>query len=175
MHDGIAWARSVAVIALCAAAVVIDLRTRRIPNALTFGAAILALAVNGIIGGVRGAAFSVLGWLVGAAIFYPFFALGGMGAGVVKLLASIGAWLGPVAALWTGIYGAIAGGVLAVLVAVRHRYLGTAVSNLGLLISSWRTSGVRSVPQLTLEHGRGPRLAYAVAISIGAVVTLWLR
>lgn len=175
MFDGIEWARSVAVIVLCATAVAIDLRTRRIPNVLTFGAALLALAFHGLAAGVQGALVSIVGWLIGAALFYPFFALGGMGAGDVKLLAAVGAWLGPAAALWTGIYGSIAGGALAVLVAVRHRYLGTAVSNLGLLMASWRVSGVRSVSRLTLEHGQGPRLAYALAISIGAMVTLWLR
>ena len=79
MPEGAVLVRSVAVIALCATAAVVDLKTRRIPNVLTFGAAIIALVVNGIIGGVQGAGLSIVGWLVGAAIFFPFFVHTGKG------------------------------------------------------------------------------------------------
>jgi hypothetical protein len=39
----------------------------------------------------------------------------------------------------------------------------------------WRIGGIRPVPELTLEQGRSPRLAYAVPILAGMMVTLWLR
>ena len=66
-------------------------------------------------------AFAAAGWATGLALFVPLYALGGMGAGDVKLLGAIGAWLGPMGAVWTGLYGAIAGGVLALAVAVWQR------------------------------------------------------
>ena len=72
-----------------------DIRTRRIPNVLTFGATIAALVFHGSTAGTSGLATSVGGWMVGAALFLPVFALRGMGAGDVKLLAAVGAWLGP--------------------------------------------------------------------------------
>src|SRR5262245_64849156 len=90
-------------------ACVTDLRTRRIPNVLTFGAAALALAFHGIVGGLPGVQSAALGWLAGLAMFLPFFLLGGMGGGDVKLLAALGAWLGPGEAFWLAIYASIAG------------------------------------------------------------------
>ena len=49
--------------------------------------------------------------LLGVALFFPFFALGGMGAGDVKLLAALAAWLGPIDAVYMAIFTAMAGGV----------------------------------------------------------------
>ena len=152
-----------------------DIRTSRIPNALTFGSACVAFAFFLVSAGVRGFALSGAGWLFGLALFLPFFLLGGMGAGDVKLLAAFGAWLGPADVLWVAIYGCIAGGALAVLVALGHGYLRKALRNLGSLLWYWRAVGVTPLPELTLEHAKGPRLAYALPITIGMVAALWLR
>ena len=111
--------------------------------------------------------------VTGLAVFFPFFALGGMGAGDVKLMAAIGAWLGPGLALMTALYGAVAGGILAIGVALSHGYLRTALSNVWRLLTHWRYSGVRPLPELTLENNSGPRLAYAVPIFVGLLVTIW--
>ena len=116
-----------------------------------------------------------LGWLVGAAVFMPFFLLGGMGAGDVKLLAALGAWAGPADAAWLAIYASIAGGVIAVGVAISKGYLGTALGNVRNLLTFWALVGPRPMPALTLERSEAPRLAYAVPIFVGAVVMLWLR
>ena len=59
-----------------------DLKTRRIPNFLTFGAALAAIVVHTFLGGSTAGGWAVAGWSVGAAFFLPFFALGGMGAGM---------------------------------------------------------------------------------------------
>lgn len=165
----------IAVAVTCLAGCIADVKTRRIPNLLTFGAAVAALIVHVATGGMSGATQAVLGWLVGAALFFPLFALRGMGAGDVKLLAAVGAWLGPGPTVWTALYAAIAGGAMAVLVGLFHGYLRTALGNLGRLAWSWWLGGVRPVPDLTLEEARGPRLAYALPITAGAMVTLWLR
>src|SRR5262245_35930403 len=71
------------------------LRTRRIPNALTFLAMVGALLFHGVTGGVTALGWSLAGCFLGLALFLPMFVLRGMGAGDVKLLAAIGAWLGP--------------------------------------------------------------------------------
>ena len=102
----------VATIVIAVVAALWDLRTRRIPNLLTFGAALAALLVNAYLSGLTGLGWSIAGWLVGVAFFFPFFALGGMGAGDVKLLAALGAWLGPALAVWVALFSLIAGGVL---------------------------------------------------------------
>ena len=165
----------VAVVLICVAGSVADLKTRRIPNLLTFGAAAAALVVHAATSGMSGVGHAALGWLVGAAVFFPLFALRGLGAGDVKLLAAVGAWLGPLPTVWTALYASIAGGAMAVLVGLFHGYLRTAFGNLRRLLWSWWLGGVRPVPDLTLEEARGPRLAYALPITVGAMVTLWLR
>ena len=118
---------------------------------------------------------SLAGWATGLAIFLPIFLLGGLGAGDVKLMACLGAWLGATLALWTAAYAALAGGVAAIIVAPATGYLRAAVDNLYLLLSHFRVAGVRPHPELTLERGKGPRLPYALPIAAGMVVALWLH
>ena len=160
-------------IAAAAAAVACDIRTRRIPNALTFGCAFAAFVYLGLTSGLAGLATAGEGWIVGVALFFPFFALGGMGAGDVKLLAALGAWLGPSETVWLAIFAAMAGGVLGIVVALGRGYLGTAFRNLWVMLTHWRVSGIQPVPGLTLTDSKAPRLAYAVPIAAGLVITLW--
>jgi prepilin peptidase CpaA len=162
-------------VGIAAAAAAWDLTTKRIPNALTFGAAAAAVLAHGYIDGWSGAGMSVLGCFVGAAAFFPFFALGGMGAGDIKLLGAIGAWLGPIAAVWVVLFSGIAGGVMGVIVALSAGYLSRALKNLWVVLATWRIAGVAPAPQLTLAANGGPRLAYAVPVFAGLIVTLWLR
>lgn len=152
-----------------------DLKTRRIPNVLTFGSALAALMAHAWVQGWTGAGLSIAGWLVGVAAFFPFFAVGGMGAGDVKLLGGVGAWLGPKAAVWVALYSGIAGGVLALLVAAHFGYLRRAYTNVWGMLMFWRLAGVRPAPGLTLSASAGPRLAYAVPVLAGVVLTLWLK
>ncbi len=103
------------------------------------------------------------------------FALGGLGGGDVKLLAALGAWLGPGDVLWLSLYTGVAGGVMALVVSARYGYLGTAIENVRLLLCHWRVAGLEAVPAITLEHSAGPKLAYAFPILTGMVATIWLR
>ena len=163
------------VITLSAVAMIWDLRTRRIPNLLTFGAAAGAFAYHLAVGGMPALLSAAGGWVVGVALFVPYFLLGGMGAGDVKLLGGLGAWLGPASSFWLCVYSAMAGGVMAIVVAVAHGYGRQAMRNIWMLLMHWRVVGLRPFPELTLEQTRGPRLAYAVPIMAGVLVTLWLK
>ena len=170
-----AMAKWVLVGALGVMAAACDLRSRRVPNVITFGGAAAAIVISGVLAGFNGLPHSMLGWLIGCALFFPLFAVGGMGAGDVKLLAAFGAVLGPMGAAWAAIWASVAGGVLALAVAVAHGYLLEALRNVRVIVYVWRTLGFSPVDGLTLGDARGPRMAYAVPISIGALVTLWLR
>jgi len=87
----------------------------------------------------------------------------------------VGGWLGPGQILIVALVASIAGGVIAVVVAATHGYLRTAVSNVWMLLTHWRVVGVEPLDTVTLEGTAGPRLAYALPIAIGTMVTLWLR
>ena len=166
----ISLAASFVAIVACA----FDLRTRRIPNALTIGAALAGLVFHRVTGGLDGAAFAATGWLVGLCLFLPFFVLRGMGGGDVKLLAALGAWLGGNQVLWLAVYTGIAGGVMGVWVAVASGYMKTALRNVLGAVQFWGTAGLKPVPGLTLESSNSPRLAYALPILAGTLmVMLW--
>jgi prepilin peptidase CpaA len=164
-----------AVLILGGIACVCDLRTRRIPNLLTLGGAALGFAYSLWVWGPAGLVSSLGGWAVGGALFLPMFLLGGMGAGDVKLAASIGAWVGPLMALFVALYSAIAGGVMALAVALATGYFRRAVGNVWLLLAHWRVVGVRPFPELMLETSQGPRLPFALPIAAGAIAAMWLK
>jgi prepilin peptidase CpaA len=166
---------SIAVLLIGAVACVTDLRSRRIPNVLTFGGALAALAYHGVTAGFDGLLAAAAGWLAGVLIFLLPFALGGMGGGDVKLVAALGAWLGPSMTVWLALYTGVAGGVAALVVALFRGYLPTALRNIRMLLTHWRVVGLQPLTEVTLAGSRGPRLAYAVPIFIGTVVTLWLH
>src|SRR5215470_1280449 len=150
-----------------------DLRTRRIPNVLTFGAALAGLMFQFATGGVGALGQAALGWLLGALVFLIPFALGGMGGGDVKLLAALGAWLGPLSAIWVGLYAGVAGAIMAVLVSVYSGYSRQALSNVWNLLKYWSLVGMRPLHEVSLEGHRGPRLAYALPIFAGLLIAIW--
>ena len=156
-------------------ACVSDLHTRRIPNVLTFSAAGGALVFHLITGGWNAAGWSLAGCIVGLLLFFPIFALRGMGAGDVKLLASVGAWIGPAHVAVAAVAPSIAGAILALVIALGYGYLTMALRNVWLLLAHWRVVGVRPLDAVSLQGSKGPRLAYAVPIAIGTVVSLSLK
>jgi len=153
----------------------IDLRSRRIPNWLTVSAAVIGIAYHALVAGAAGIETAAAGWAIGLALFFVPFALGGLGAGDVKLVAALGAWLGPAQVVWLALYTGVIGGVLALVVACSRGYLRQALRNIWLLLTFWRVSGLRPLPALTIQGGQGPKLAYGVSIFMGTVVTIWLR
>jgi prepilin peptidase CpaA len=144
-----------------AAALACDLRARRIPNAVTATAAALGVAWHASPFGV-GVAPALLGLALGAALLIAPFALGGMGGGDVKLLAALGAWLGPVPLAGVFAWGGVAGALFAlVLVAARRAPPPSArrVAADALLLAATRSP-------LPLAAGAGS-FPYSVAIAAG--------
>jgi prepilin peptidase CpaA len=94
MNVGLDYVAFVAIfMALCA---VIDFRTRKIPNWLTVPAVLAGLAYHGISHGGTGALYALAGFALGFCLLLLPWLLGGGGMGDVKMLAALGAWLGPV-------------------------------------------------------------------------------
>lgn len=106
---------------LLAVATAIDLRTREIPDWIT-----VALLITGVCAAVFGWAgirwWMVLsGSLLGLVIGFLLFRLAGFGGGDAKLIAGIGAILGPVGLLFVLFWMALAGGVLALIAMLRSQ------------------------------------------------------
>lgn len=166
---------TIPVLAICAAACITDVRTRRIPNVLTFGAAVAALIVRGTLFGASGVAEGIAGWVLGVLVLFPLFFVRGLGGGDLKLVAALGAWVGPVEAVWLALYASVCGGIIGLGYALARGYLRTALSNLMVIGNHWRTTGFKPVPGLTLDNADQPKLPYAIPILLGTVVTLWVR
>ena len=90
-----------------------DLRSSRIPNWLTFPAMGLALLAHAWLAGVPGALFSLAGLGAGLGLFFILYVTGSIGAGDVKLMAAVGAIMGPYDALLSGLLAMMVGGVYA--------------------------------------------------------------
>jgi prepilin peptidase CpaA len=162
-------------VAIAAVGCAFDIRSRRIPNVLTFGAAAAGLLYHTATGGFDALVASAAGWLVGVLMFIVPFALRGMGGGDVKLLGALGAWVGPLDAVWIALYTGVAGGVMALGLGLASGHLRSALANLRLLLVHWGVVGFRALPGLTLHESRAPKLAYAIPILCGTLVATWLR
>jgi len=104
------------IIAACivlAIAAYIDWKEHRVPNWLNYIAMAFGLCFHLILAGPQGLYFSLVGISVGFATLVIPYLLKGMGAGDVKLMMAIGAWVGPWATfqgfVWTVIFGALMG------------------------------------------------------------------
>jgi prepilin peptidase CpaA len=102
------------VAAVLVVAAVIDGWKLRVPNWLTFPLILSGWIYSGIAYGWTGLGWSLLGTVVGLGLLLPAYAIGGMGAGDVKLLAGVGAWVGCANTLYAFCLSAIIGGVIAV-------------------------------------------------------------
>ena len=115
-----------------------------------------------------GVTASIVGGIVGLALMLPGYLFGGTGGGDVKLLAAIGTFLGPGRTLSAFIGAALAGGVIALGIAL-HRGLFAAtlhrVARITRLAKS-RDTGADPVGEPRADH----TFAYAPAIAIGAVL-----
>ncbi len=95
-------------------AAVIDGWKLKVPNWLTFPLILLGWGCSWAMFGWSGLWASFQGTAVGLGLLLPAYAIGGMGAGDVKLLAGVGAWLGMTDTLWAFVISAVVGAVLAV-------------------------------------------------------------
>ena len=105
-------------------AAVIDGLKLKVPNWLTFPMVISGWIYSSMFSpfaGWEGLMYSMTGTVVGLALLLPAYAIGGMGAGDVKLLAGIGAWVWGTATLYAFAASAIVGGIIAVLMVVVRR------------------------------------------------------
>lgn len=174
------WLPFVVLIALLAMAVWHDVRSRRIPNRLVLIGMILAGALQLALPcgaglfvqpfGSIGLLWSAAGFGLGLALLLPMYALRALGAGDVKLLAMIGAFVGPAPVFGIALCTLIIGGVLAVAVALYQGTLKRVLSNSKhLLVSSvFGVLGGQS-PAMDAPTKPSGKLPYAIALACGTL------
>ena len=146
------------------ASAAVDLWTRRVPNRLTLGIAACGVALAAGHFSSLSVGHALAGLVVGLLLMLPGHLIGKTGAGDVKLFAALGTLLGPTHIVVAFLYTAIAGGLLAIVVAVRRRRLRETVERTAALLST----GGNNVAQI--EHPSADnRFAYAPAIALGAL------
>jgi len=146
-----------------ASSAAIDLRVRRVPNPMTLGITMIGLTLAALHATSVTLAGALAGLAIGFALMLPGHVIGATGAGDVKLMAALGTLLGPGSIGRAFVYTAIAGGVLALIVALRRRRMSVTLE---------RTAALLSAPGVAaeIEHPREDnRFAYAPAIAVGAL------
>jgi prepilin peptidase CpaA len=158
------------VVAVCAVAAcgtvtaAIDLRTRRVPNKMTFGIAALGLALAAFHPTTVGLSSAAAGLAFGLVLMLPAHIIGATGAGDVKLMAAFGTLLGPGRTGYAFLYTAIAGGVIALIVAARRHRMRLTIERTAALLAPSHAAAAE------IEHPReNNRFAYAPAIVVGAL------
>ena len=99
-----------------------DIFKGKIFNWLTFPAMLIGIIYQLFTAGLPEGLLSIAGLFVGMACYLPFYIMGGTGAGDVKLMGAVGAFLGPNGAFYAFIWSTLAGGVYAVLLLIRHGF-----------------------------------------------------
>lgn len=165
----------VLLIALVLTAALFDLISSRIPNWLIVAGLIISLAYQTVSGYGTGFSTWAAGLGVGFALFLPMYMLRAMGAGDVKLMAMVGAFIGAQSVLTATLYTLLAGGLLSLVFMLGRGVAAQTLANVRFLLTDWalRASsgqGARLAPLQTTAA----RLPYAVAIALGTgAALLW--
>jgi prepilin peptidase CpaA len=152
-------------------AAIIDGRSLKVPNWLTYHFLILGLICAFLRGGSALLLMSLAGAGVGLLSLLPLYSIGGMGAGDVKLMAGLGAWIGPWLTLWAFVSTAMVGAVMAVMMIV---YSGRLYFHLGMLHTIGHEVLSLRNPVVLAERAaqRKPKallLPYGIPIAVGSI------
>lgn len=160
---------------LCAVVgAVYDVTIRRIPNAFTLPAMAFALGLHFTLGGWQQLGTAAAAGLFCGFLFGLFYLAGGMGGGDVKLITAVGCFtglshVGPLLILTS-----LAGGVMAVGLALYRRRLKETLMNMCTLAIHHGTVGLVPHAEFYIGNEQTLRLPYALAIAAGSALNLGL-
>lgn len=160
-------------------AAALDIWRFRIPNALTIPALLAGLAYHLLHGGWSDAGASLAGAIFGVACLVALYAIGVMGAGDLKLLAAVGAWLGLPATFCVFVIAALAAGAASAVILLGQGQLGRIVRATPVQLLQLVTLGKyhplsKRVEAAACEDRRRTRLIpFAAMIAIGVATLCW--
>jgi prepilin peptidase CpaA len=162
------------VVLLAVVAASTDLVERRIPNRIVLLGLVAALLMQVWVLGLRaGGAVWIEGALAGFALLFPFYLLRGMAAGDVKLLMTIGAWVGPALALHIALATFLIGGAWSIVVLVWRGKSRQLLQTVSRGCARWipGVAGMGIMPRA--EPDSLGALPYGVAIAAGTIGVLF--
>lgn len=149
----------------------IDGKQLKVPNWITFPMVLSGIVYNTYLNGWGGLGDSLIGMFVGLFCLLPLYAVGGMGAGDVKLMGGIGAWLGMSVTLWAFAVSTVVGAVMAVLMVLYKRAFVKHYANALQILHEWKT--IRNPEELArIAAERKPTmflLPYGIPICVGSI------
>lgn len=157
----------------------IDGKELRVPNSITFPmiltgwiyCTIVGAQTGGVTGAFTGLGWSLLGTVVGLLTLLPLYAVGGMGAGDVKLMAGVGAWLGSTITWWCFVNTALLGAFMSVVMVYRQKSFEKHSVNFLVILNEWfSVKNPEKLAELATE--RKPNmllLPYGIPMTIGSI------
>jgi prepilin peptidase CpaA len=158
-----------------------DVLRFKVHNFLTYPLLLAGIVYHSTTEGQVGLMGSLLGAALGFGFLFLFFLLGGMGAGDVKLLAGIGAWLGVEVTFYVLIASSLAAGVYALgLVALNRRHAEIWI-RLQVVwhrtLATFRTLGAEERVEAEVRRAdrRSRVIPFAAMVAVGVIATMfWL-
>jgi len=163
-------------------AAVTDVWKFKVYNVLTLPLLLTGLLFHAFAGGASGLSGSLVGVLVGFAILFPFYLMGGMGAGDVKLMAAVGAWLGMPMTFYVFLASSLAAAVYAVTLLVLYRGLGETWINMQIILhrllrlSQYLGADDHLENEMKRTNRRHRTIPFAAIMLVGVIaVIVWTR
>lgn len=152
-------------------AAIIDGIQLKVPNWITFPMVIGGWVYSGVAFGWEGLGYSLLGTVIGLALLLPAYAIGGMGAGDVKLLAGVGAWMWGSVTFYAFCVSAVVGAVIAVGMVLYRRAWDKHKTQFMVILNEVMT--IRDPNQLSVIAAERKSsmllLPYGIPIAIGTI------
>lgn len=154
-----------------------DFRSYHISNTIVFLGALLGVLLNTSLPAGIGIFESLMGWCIGLLLLLPLYLLRMMGAGDIKLMAMVGAFVGTSDILGVFLNTLITGGVLAFIISLQQGMAGRLMENLTHMLQTIFTiNKIDSLSNNPPVLGKTPtsigKIPYAIAIAIGTVIFL---
>ncbi len=157
-----------AVLVACMGALM-DVRSGRIPNRLTYPAIAWSLVLRFAAFGWPGLKSGFFAAAITGLIFSLLFAMRAVGGGDVKLMSAVAAWTGVERTGSILIAAALAGGLLAIVYIIFGQSMRRTIRNVFSLVYYRFTSGLRPHPVLNIDNPGTLRVPFGLAIAMGTL------